>query len=399
MSTNRRSFLRGVAGLPAAKLGAQGSAIPYRKLGRTGQKVSMVGLGGFHIGTQRDEQMSIRIIRTAIDNGINFLDNSWDYTNGQSEIRMGKALRDGYRNKVFLMTKLDGRTRESAAKQIDESLQRLQTDHVDLMQIHEVIRMDDPERVFAPNGCMEALFAAKKAGKIRFIGFTGHKDPDIHLKMLNTGFAHQFTPDTVQMPLNLMDAHYRSFQQKVLPVLVQHDIGVLGMKPLASGAILKSGAANATECLHYAMNLPTSVVITGCDSMDILNQALNAARRLSGPWTSSRFRRSWPRPPNWPRTENSRDSRPRTSSTRRRSTRNGWGSRAERGATLRVARGTGRGGDSGHPQVTAWRPASFRAPPSGAIPRRRGCCRGPCPCRSARFSWSCRRSPSSWGIP
>ena len=252
--------------------------MPYRTLGRTGEKVSLVGLGGFHIGVQRDEQESTRLIRTAIDNGINFMDNSWDYHNGGSELRMGKALRDGYRQKVFLMTKIDGRSRAAAAKQIDESLRRLETDFVDLMQIHEVIRANDPERIFAPDGAIHALLAARKAGKVRYLGFTGHKDPSIHLKMLETGFAHQFTPEAVQMPLNLLDAQYRSFGEQVLPVLRKHGIGVLGMKPLASGALLKTGAVNATECLHYAMNLPTSVVITGCDTMDILNQAINAAK-------------------------------------------------------------------------------------------------------------------------
>ncbi len=278
MGLDRRSFLRGSLALPATHAVAQSASMPYRTLGRTGEKISLVGLGGYHIGVQRDEEQSIRLIRTAIDNGVNFMDNSWDYLGGQSEIRMGKALRDGYRQKVFLMTKIDGRSRAAAARQIDESLRRLQTDVVDLMQIHEVIRANDPERVFAPQGAIHALLAARKAGKIRYLGFTGHKDPSIHLKMLETGFAHQFTPEAVQMPLNPLDAQYRSFADQVLPVLRKHGIGVLGMKPLAGGALLKAGAANATECLHYAMNLPTSVVITGCDTMDILNQAIGAAK-------------------------------------------------------------------------------------------------------------------------
>jgi predicted aldo/keto reductase-like oxidoreductase len=288
---NRREFLgkfaAGIAGVGVGEHLIEGlpalatemhHGIPYRTLGHTGEKVSLLGLGGFHIGIQPTVEESIRIIRTAIDNGINFLDNCWDYNNGESEIRMGKALRDGYRQKVFLMTKIDGRTKDAAAKQLDESLQRLQTDHIDLLQIHEIIRMNDPERVFAPGGTMEALLAAKKAGKIRYIGFTGHKDPDIHLKMLHTAFAHNFTFDSVQMPLNVMDAHYRSFAKKVLPVLVQHNIGVLGMKPLANGIIPRSGIVSATECLHYAMNLPTSVVINGCDTLERLHQGLEAAR-------------------------------------------------------------------------------------------------------------------------
>jgi aryl-alcohol dehydrogenase-like predicted oxidoreductase len=257
---------------------AETATVPTRSLGRSGEKVSMVGLGGYHIGMQADEQESIRIIRSALDSGINFLDNCWDYNGGQSEVRMGKALRDGYRQKAFLMTKIDGHTRQAASQQLEESLRRLQTDHIDLLQFHEVIRDTDPDRIFAKGGGMEAVLEARKQGKVRYIGFTGHKSPDIHLKMLNTGFAHQFTFDAVQMPLNVMDAHFDSFEKKVLPVLVQHQIGVLGMKPMGDKLILKSKTATPVECLHYAMNLPTSVVITGCDSMDILHQALDAAR-------------------------------------------------------------------------------------------------------------------------
>src|SRR5436190_10043520 len=252
--------------------------VPTRILGHTGEKISMVGLGGYHLGMQSDEQESIRIIRTALDSGINFLDNCWDYNNGQSEIRMGKALRDGYRQKSFLMTKIDGQTKTAAAQQMNESLRRLQTDRIDLLQFHEVIREGDPERIFGAGGGMEAVLEAKKAGKIRYIGFTGHKSPDIHYKMLETGFAHNFTFDAVQMPLNVMDAHFDSFEKKVLPVLVKHGIGVLGMKPMGDGIILRSKTATPVECLHYAMNLPTSVVITGCESMQVLQQALDAAR-------------------------------------------------------------------------------------------------------------------------
>jgi uncharacterized protein len=281
---DRRRFLQTaaattlMASLKDKMAHAAAADIPRRALGRTGEKVSIVGLGGYHIGMQSDEQESIRIIRAALDSGINFLDNCWDYNNGQSEIRMGKALRDGYRQKAFLMTKIDGRTRQAAQQQIEESLQRLQTDHIDLLQFHEVIRDTDPDRIFAKGGGMEAALDAKKAGKIRYIGFTGHKSPDIHLKMLHTAFAHDFTFDTVQMPLNVMDAHFDSFEKKVLPVLVEHKIGVLGMKPMGDKIILNSKTATPVECLHYAMNLPTSVVITGCDSMQILQQALDAAR-------------------------------------------------------------------------------------------------------------------------
>jgi aryl-alcohol dehydrogenase-like predicted oxidoreductase len=254
------------------------NGIPYRTLGRTREKVSLVGLGGYHLGKQADPQESIRIIRTGLDEGVNFLDNCWDYNGGESEIRMGNALRDGYRQKAFLMSKIDGRTKAAATSQINESLRRLQTDRIDLLQFHEVIRDTDPDRIFGKGGAMEAVLDAQKAGKIRYIGFTGHKSPDIHLQMLATASKHGFTFDAVQMPLNVMDAHYNSFERKVLPVLLKDDSGVLGMKPMGDHFILESKTATAVECLHYAMNLPTSVVITGCDSLLILEQALQAAR-------------------------------------------------------------------------------------------------------------------------
>jgi aryl-alcohol dehydrogenase-like predicted oxidoreductase len=240
--------------------------------------VSLVGVGGYHLGRQADEQETIRIVRTAVDTGITFLDNCWDYNGGASEIRMGKALRDGYRDKAFLMTKIDGRTKDAAARQIEESLTRLQTDRIDLLQIHEVIRMTDAERVFAAGGALEAITAAQRAGKIRYVGFTGHKSPAIHLHMLATARARGFRFDAVQMPLNVMDAHYNSFEQEVVPVLVADEIGVLGMKPMGDPFVLVSGTVTAVECLHYAMNLPTSVVITGCDSLPVLEQALHAAK-------------------------------------------------------------------------------------------------------------------------
>ena len=281
---DRREFLKKagattVAGSLSVKLAhAADASFPYRVLGHTGEKVSLVGVGGYHIGQGSDEQQSIRIVRTALDNGVNFLDNCWDYNNGVSEQRMGKALRDGYRQKAFLMTKIDGQTKKVAFQQLEESLRRLQTDHIDLLQFHEVIRETDPARIFADGGSVEAALEARKQGKIRYIGFTGHKSPDIHLKMLDTAFAHNFTFDSVQMPLNVMDAHYESFEKKVLPVLVKHNIGVLGMKPMGDGVILRSKTATPVECLHYAMNLPTSVVITGCETLSILQQALHAGR-------------------------------------------------------------------------------------------------------------------------
>ena len=253
--------------------------VPRRTLGKTGEQVSAIGLGGWHLGLRTvTEQLSLRIIRTAIDRGINFLDNSWDYNEGASEIRMGKALRDGYREKAFLMTKIDGRSKKEATLQLNESLRRLQTDCIDLVQHHEVIRFEDPHRIFDAEGANAALIEARTAGKLRYIGFTGHKDPRIHLHTLEVATEHGFSFDTVQMPLNVMDAHYRSFEKLVLPQLVKQKIGVLGMKSMANGIILKSRKATAVECLQYALSLPTSVVITGCDSMDVLEQALKVAR-------------------------------------------------------------------------------------------------------------------------
>jgi aryl-alcohol dehydrogenase-like predicted oxidoreductase len=254
--------------------------IPYRTLGRTGERVSAIGLGGFHVGDPKKltEDQTVRIIRDALDRGLNFLDNSWDYNEGQSELRMGKALRDGYRAKAFLMTKIDGRTRESAARQIDESLRRLQVDTIDLVQHHEVIRFDDADRIFAEGGAMEAFLEARRAGKLRYIGFTGHKDPRVHLYTLEVADRQGFAFDAVQMPLNVMDAHFRSFGKLVLPELVRRGIGVLGMKSMGGGVILASKVVSAVECLHYALNLPTSVVITGIDSPAILDQAFEAAR-------------------------------------------------------------------------------------------------------------------------
>ncbi|WP_413467419.1 aldo/keto reductase [Pleurocapsa sp. FMAR1] len=250
----------------------------YRQLGRTGEKVSVIGLGGHHIGRPKNEQFAIELIQTAIDRGINFMDNCWDYHDGGSELRMGKALQNGYRDRVFLMTKIDGRTKESAAKQIDESLQRLRTDRIDLLQHHEIIRLEDPDRVFAPGGSMEAVLEAQKAGKVRYIGFTGHKDPLVHLRMLDIAKQNNFRFDAVQMPLNVMDAHFRSFERQVLPVLVENEIGVLGMKTMGDPYILKSKTVTPIECLHYTMNLPTSTVITGIEKMPILDQAFKAVK-------------------------------------------------------------------------------------------------------------------------
>src|ERR1700733_594319 len=250
----------------------------YRELGTTGERVSAIGMGGYHLGKQSDANESISLIHAGIDRGITFLDNCWDYNEGISEVRMGQALRNGYREKVFLMTKMDGRTATEYNKQLEESLGRLQTDVIDLVQFHEVIRMEDPDRIFAPGGAIEAAIHAKQAGKIRHIGFTGHKDPAVHLRMLETAQKHSFHFDTVQMPINVMDAHFRSFTLEVMPVALKQGIGILAMKTFGDPYILKSNTVQPIEALHYGLTQPVSVVITGIDSTQVLDQAFEAAR-------------------------------------------------------------------------------------------------------------------------
>ena len=290
---DRRDFLKSATGAVGAAAAAKMMTVKaqaasestdttgmmYRTLGRTGERVSAIGLGGYHIGKPSlSEQDSIQLIRQAVDRGITFMDNCWDYNDGVSEVRMGKALAGGYRNKVFLMTKIDGRTKAAAAQQIDESLRRLQTDRVDLMQFHEVIRLEDPDRIFAEGGAMEAMLEAQKAGKVRYIGFTGHKDPYVHLRMLDEARQRGFHFDAVQMPLNVMDAHFRSFGKDVLPVLVREGIAPLGMKAFGDHYILDSKTVRPIECLHYCLNLPIATQITGIDSLAILDQAIEAVR-------------------------------------------------------------------------------------------------------------------------
>ena len=254
------------------------SEMPYRDLGKTGQRVSAIGLGGYHLGQPHlEESACIKLIHKAFDRGINFSDNSWDYNQGESERRLGMALK-GYRKKSFVMTKFDGRTKSSALRQLEESLERLQVDYLDLWQFHENIRLEDPDAFFAEGGAVEAMLAAKKSGQIRFMGFTGHKDPSVHLRMLELADKHKFIFDAVQMPLSVMDAHFRSFEKAVLPVLVKKKIAVLGMKSMGDSHILKSKTVTPLECLQYALSLPTSVVITGIDSMPILQQAFQAAK-------------------------------------------------------------------------------------------------------------------------
>ncbi len=273
--------LTGAAAQMPLPVVATSNGIGRRKLGRADVEVSILGIGGFHIGlAQVSEEEAVRIVRSALDQGINFMDNCWDYNGGASEVRMGKALSDGYRNKAFLMTKLDGRTGAAARQQLDQSLTRLKTDHIDLVQIHEVIRPGDPEQAFQPGYIVDVLQQARKEGKIRFIGFTGHKSPKIHLHMIATADKHGFTFDTVQMPVNALDEHYNSFCQSVIPEAQKRGIAVLGMKPLCFGAILKTGVITAPEALHYAMSVPVTVTITGCQSMANLEQALGVARNF-----------------------------------------------------------------------------------------------------------------------
>lgn len=260
----------------------------YRDLGATGETVSAIGLGGFHLGLPEvDHALAVRIVRTAVDEGVTFLDNCWDYNGGLSEVRMGKALRDGYRDRVFLMTKIDGRSKAEATRQLDESLRRLQTDCIDLVQHHEIIRFEDPHRVLREGGAHEALLEARAAGKLRYIGFTGHKDPRVHLDMLEMADELGIAFDAVQMPLSLLDAHYRSFGRHVLPRLVERGVGVIAMKTLSKGYLPAAGVVSAADCLHYALDLPVSTVVTGIESLAVLEQALAAVRSFA-PLTDER---------------------------------------------------------------------------------------------------------------
>ena len=284
----RREFIRTAALAGVGAIATHGEAhavarpmspeMQYRELGRTGEKVSLIGLGGAHIGYLDGDDEATKLMRTAIDRGITFFDNCWDYNDGRSEERMGRALKDGYRQKVFLMTKTDSHSVAGFNTQLEESLRRLGTDVIDLVQFHEVIRKDDPEAIFAPGGAVHAAMAAQKAGKLRYIGFTGHKDPSIHLHMLEVAEAHGFHFDTLQMPINVMDAHFRSFQREVIPVAQRKGVGVLAMKTFGFGSIVRAKVAEPMELLHYSMSLPVSVVITGMDSMARLEQALTAAK-------------------------------------------------------------------------------------------------------------------------
>jgi aryl-alcohol dehydrogenase-like predicted oxidoreductase len=247
------------------------ATMPMRAFGKTGVKVSQLGLGGWHIGIQEQRSESIRLIQMALDHGVNFLDNSIDYNEGQSELRMGEAIR-GRRDKVFLMTKHNFRDKKSALRDLEISLKRLQTDYLDLWQFHSIERVEDPDWIFEKNGAIEAAELARQQGKARFIGFTGHKSPEFHLQML----AKPFAWDALQMPLNVLDPHFQSFERRVLPEAVQRNLGIIGMKPMAFQNAPKTGAITSIECLHYAMSLPVSVTITGCETEERLRTALKA---------------------------------------------------------------------------------------------------------------------------
>src|SRR6202453_1727773 len=255
---------------------ATGPQIATRELGKTGAQVSILGVGGYHLGSTKDQQEANELVARSLDAGINFFDNAWDYHDGLSEERLGTALR-GKRDRAFVMTKVctHGRGKDVAMQMLEQSLRRLQTDHLDLWQIHEVIYYNDPDLIFAPGGAAEALLAAKQQGKVRFIGFTGHKDPAIHLRMLNQNFPF----DTVQMPLNAFDASFRSFEQQVLPEANKRGIGVLGMKSLGgSGEMVTGGAITPAEGLRYAMSLPVATTISGMDTLGVLEQNLGIAK-------------------------------------------------------------------------------------------------------------------------
>jgi uncharacterized protein len=287
---SRRAFIQGASIIATGPLLAKGTMaqaqpsqnsqtpvgeVPKRPLGKTGAQVSALGLGGYHLGSAETDQAATEIVAKAVDHGINFFDNAWEYHDGLSEERLGRALK-GKRQQAFIMTKVctHGRDKKIAMRMLEESLRRLQTDQLDLWQIHEVIYENDPDLIFAPNGAAEALTQAKQQGKVRFIGFTGHKDPEIHLKML----AHNFPFDTVQMPLNCCDATFRSFETQVLPEAARRNIAVLGMKSLGgSGELVRHGAVTPEQGLRYAMSLPVATTISGVDTMQVLDQNLRVA--------------------------------------------------------------------------------------------------------------------------
>jgi predicted aldo/keto reductase-like oxidoreductase len=266
-------------GLGAAAIAAQARAeegsMPTRPLGKTGEQVSIIGVGGHHIGRIKEDQESIGLMREAIDLGATFLDNAWEYHQGRSEELMGRALQDGYREKAFLMTKHHGRDDKAMAmKHLEDSLRRLRTDVIDLWQFHEVVYKEDPRMIFAPGGAIEAAEEAKQQGKVRYIGFTGHKDPAIFMEML----AYGYDWDAVQMPINVLDAHFRSFRKEIVPILQHRDIGVIGMKSMASGHVFDANVVQPAECLQYALSQPVSTIVSGMNTREMLRQNVALAK-------------------------------------------------------------------------------------------------------------------------
>ena len=258
------------------------NGIPTRTLGKTGEEVSILGLGGYHIG-KLPENESIELIREAINQGVTFMDNAWCYHQGYSEKVMGKALQDGYRNKVFLMTKNHGRTKERFNKQLNDSLKRLKTDYIDLLQLHEIINIGEPAKI-DKEGVLEEALKAKKEGKIRYIGFTGHRYPLLHQQMLDLNFDW----DTVQIPINVLDYHFRSFQNQIVPQAIEKDMAVIGMKSLASGHIFKTNIT-VKEAIRYSLSMPISTLVSGIDSLEVLEQNLKIARDFK-PYTEEELK-------------------------------------------------------------------------------------------------------------
>ena len=258
----------------SARIPSLATGLPGRSFGKTDEKISVLGIGGYHIGVSRfTDSESVRLIQEAVDAGVNFMDNAWEYHNGRSEERMGKAL-VGRRDRVFLMTKHHGRDKKTAMAHLDDSLRRLKTDRLDLWMFHECVYDEDPDRIFAPGGGIEAADLAKKQGKVRYVGFTGHKWPRIHLKLLAYGYPW----DAVLMPLNILDGTFRSFETWVLPVLVKRGIAALAMKSRASGAILSAGVATPEECWRYVAALPVSTIVSGMDSLSVMRKNLELTR-------------------------------------------------------------------------------------------------------------------------
>lgn len=252
----------------------------FRKLGKTGEKCSIICLGGAHLANNADPPAAVKLLRRAVDAGVNFMDNCWDYRNGVCEEQMGLGLQDGYRKKVFLATKFDGRTKEGATRHMEDSLRRLKTDVIDLMMIHEVIHPNDGERVFAKGGCYEAMLEFKKAGKIRYLGFTGHKSPELFIAFMDAAKKQGVTFDAAMCPVNLLDPHFRSFVRGVVPRFVKEGTAVLGMKPMAAAALprLNLPGVTATHCLHYSFTMPVTAAVTGIENDERLTQALNAVK-------------------------------------------------------------------------------------------------------------------------